>query len=351
MSAIWLREVRPLGHAVTLTRYLESRTVPRMLELETPNIDNTFFVESVRGGFFRDLYESSLQSWLYGATIELTQAGTTPTWSKDAWSFMPLSLDVSTGTNNTSVSFDPASNITVTTMALQARLECHPADIMLNESSWLTRIDFDNHTQWNSTNKPTGLTQAYALTGLAGHSSRYGSLICCANETDGVPGESAVGYWSNRDWYGDDYDHTHQNFLVARWVVGRPLPFNNTWRPFLGDEISNPLWIWPEKPRMMMVNCTPVIERAPATILYGAGTGMVYGYDILETPQTAAEAWYDNFFIHNTSIDYTGEYAYNEGLGNISAYYNVTARYETFILVSDALLRQTAGVICSSTLF
>lgn len=337
MSAIWTRDVLPVDSPVKMSRLLELRTAPHLFTTEVRDFESAYYLDTIRGKRFKGLYESSFQSWLYGAAMELSQTNPTPSWSKDTWSFVPVSINASLIRGGSwSELAKQRFNTTIVTPAVRARLECHPTEVMSNTSRWLTEIDFrmesnaenkldiDYQGIWNATNSPPGLARGYILKGLAGLSSRYGSLICCANETDGIPGEVAIGYWSNRELAGGiTYDKDQKNMLDARWVVGRPLEFNTTWQPYAKD--AKALWIWPEEPRLLMVNCTPVIEQAQAKVVLEAGTGIVHDYHVLSEPQIVTDAWSDNFLVHGISVDYTGGYTWNAH-GNMSVEYNVTAR-------------------------
>lgn len=229
------------------------------------------------------------------------------------------------------------TNITYQTTALRGRLECEAIDDYSNKSSWLTKINFKNttldwrtnETVWNETNSPPGLDYGYVLTleGIAGHGARSGSLVCCANETVGVPGDAAVGYWT--DWFDSEFStyerSTRKIYMTAKWIVGRPL--ENLYAPgYHHENMYNfpPLWVWPEEPQLFVTNCTPVFEHANASILVETGSGAIHDYQILDLPSTATMAWTDNYLEHKTSDDYINE---NPGASrNATTYFNMTAR-------------------------
>jgi hypothetical protein len=128
MSALWDLEVQSLNHNVTIKRRFELRTVPHIFKKESGLSHGSAF-DTPHIAALSDTYQSSLQSWLYGAAVEISQSGSTPAWSKDTWSFVPLELgDIreavsAIGQNTTSVP-GYSQNITFETQGLRARLEC-----------------------------------------------------------------------------------------------------------------------------------------------------------------------------------------------------------------------------------
>lgn len=259
---------------------------------------------------------------MYGATVELTQSGLTPAWSKDTWSFILLDIQVlksvipATADETRHVP-GHTRNVTFLTPALRARLECDTMDYLLNTSAWLQTIrikdqvldPLTNKNIRNATSSPPGLVEAYMLRGMAGNGPRRGSFVCCSNETDGIPGVAAIGYWSNRldpdDYNGGDYsygDFQKQMTMTAKWIVGRPL--DKLYRAGPSIEGNQPVFIWSEQPKLLMMNCTPFIERASASVVAEIDTGNVLNYEILDTPRNATEAWLDNYLDHNMSVDY-----------------------------------------------
>lgn len=300
MSALWVREPQSLSRSLNVSQTLELRTFPDVYRMNTESAtDDTSDI------VLTEVYRNSLLGWLYGATIELFESAVTPAWSKDTWSFLPLDMDGlgnaafrTSGSTNTGL----ISNATFQTPALCARLECESLDT----SGWVTKWDFSNDTLWNSTNRPPGLEYGYTLPtaiqdpldewNVASVRGRSRYLTCCANETDGVAGDAAIGYWSS--W------KLIPSAMVAQWVVGRPL--NGTHTPSVPYESSGslgqtPLWVWMDEPSITAVNCTPIIEQSSASVVVEIGTGAVQSYSILDTPQHAPSAWSDYYVPHDTT--------------------------------------------------
>lgn len=354
MSALWDLEVQSLNRTISVNRRFELRTMPQIFQKKY-YVPHGIEVDSTHTAALSDTYESSLQSWLYGATIELSHSATTPAWSKDTWSFVPLELgDIreaasSAELNATSVP-GYSRNITFETQGLRARLECRALDYPKDTSLWLQHIDFTNRTidpamkqsVWNATNSPPGLDHGYTLTGLANRGPRYGYYTCCANETAGTPGDTAIGYWNNQIWTedppdshagstgayggaGGSYDGSAMS-MTAKLIVGRTL--DKLYQPNpAGKNNFPPLYVWTEQPQFVMVNCTPIIEHANVSVSAELETGVVHDYKILSPLQNATEAWIDNYLLHNTSVDYAEAWTLDYGSGlKIPTYQNLTVR-------------------------
>jgi hypothetical protein len=353
MSSLWDLEVQSLNHNVSVKRGFELRTVPQMFKKEyyTPHGNGR---DSVRAAVLSDTYQSSLQSWLYGATVEISQSGSTPAWSKDTWSFVPLELKdireaVSAFGMDTKSAPGYSPNVTFETQGLRARLECYVLDYPKDTSLWLEEFDFTNRTidpamnqsMWNATNSPPGLNYGYALTGMADRGPRSGYYTCCANETEGTSGDTAIGYWNSQLWIedplgvqdptgafggvGGNYGGSEMS-MTAKLIVGRTT--ETLYQPNTLDEFMDPpIYVWIEQPELLMVNCTPVIEHANVSISAELETGVVHNYTILGPLQNATEAWTDKYLIHNTSVDYAEEWEPVHGSrGNMSTYENMTVR-------------------------
>ncbi|THY59440.1 hypothetical protein D6C99_01914 [Aureobasidium pullulans] len=165
-----------------------------------------------------------------------------------------------------------------------------------------------NHSgiAWNNTNRPPGLESGYVLAGEADRGARHGSFICCANETDGEPGESGIGYWTNY------FTGTYATWMFAKWIVGRPL--QKLYPIMLNDYRELAQFIWVEEPKVLIMNCTPIIEKADSLITVDVTSGLVQTYQILDEPKEVVEAWSDRYLRHNTSADYAGEWLTNMAL-------------------------------------
>ncbi|THX43800.1 hypothetical protein D6D10_00823 [Aureobasidium pullulans] len=251
----------------------------------------------------KSVFDASLQNWLYGATIELTQSASTPPWSKDTWSFVPLDSQVTqeaaSGLNST------GRNITFETPAIRARLECSIVDYASNKSAWLVETDFGNKTAWNRTNAPAGLDHGYYLNELAARGPGLRTVACCANETQQGFGDAVVGYWT------DTSSSTIPLSMQAKWIVGRPLNESYTQSPTVHGGIAYDRWIWPEAPQIAAIDCAPIIEQAEASIIVDFETGLVYDYEILGAPQNATNAWTDFYFYHGADTSQAAHWQEN----------------------------------------
>lgn len=340
ISALWDLEMKNLNRNISISRQFELRQVPRIDEYILP-YKAPAYADVQRYYVLSSVYSSSLQSWLYSATLELAQQASTPPWSKDTWSFAPLNTDDLLH-NNTSLKdistadLMQARNITVETLAVRARLDCEPQAFVSNTSSWVEAINFKNRTAWNATNKPLNLDHGYVLKGPANMGSGSEYLTCCGNETNGTFGTAAVGYWSNLDYTAssspseDDTWFYDQMSMTSKWIVGRPL--DTLHQPFPNTTDNPALWIWLEEPQVSAITCTTILEKANASIDIATDTGVVHGYTILDTPVNATEAWLDKYLSHNTSIDYSSDMTYinnAEGQPTIQTAFrkNITTRY------------------------
>ncbi|KAG9961899.1 hypothetical protein KCU61_g5130, partial [Aureobasidium melanogenum] len=300
MSALWALEVRSLNHTFILPRRLTLRDTPMIFPWARDGRAAGPYFSQPQNIILPTVYTIAVQSWLYSAVVEISQSASTPPWTKDAWSFLPLDLvDLSDVVSPISElnTWIPGKtrNITFQTTAVRARLQCEPLDYPNNKTAWLERLDF-NSAGWNVTNRPHGLSHGYTLIGPA-NALGESNFTCCANETSGVAGDAAIGYWMNYDWSSKSY----RNHLSATWIVGRPL--NGTFKPAHQDYS---LWIWPEEPKLFATNCTPILEQAEAQVTAEVETGTILTYDIITREQNASVAWSDNFLEHLASVDYAG---------------------------------------------
>lgn len=331
MSALWDSGVKPAYHPLFLNRSLEMTTIPRLFEVDSIPFYGHTPIDNYRTPVIDDIYRGSLQSWLYSGAIEILQSVATPAWSKDDWSFLPLNMDdVRASVSKLKIasleSSGLSTNLTLHTPALRGRLECKSLDFASNTSRWLERIDFTNETAWNETNRPPGLTYGYVLKGFADRGSDVGHFKCCANETDGVPGDVAIGYWSDLDYSTKEFTSS----MTVLWIVGQPL--NGTFRSTNDyvdpDNNYGPLWIWSSEPKISVTNCTPIYERVETRVTVELDTGIVQNYSILTVPEPVASAWSDPYLKRNNSVDYTqGYFKVYSGNYNVSNFRNVTARY------------------------
>jgi hypothetical protein len=350
MSALWQKAPSNMGSHFTVARNLELRTVPALFDVMGQESADEGDV--VRTNVLSNLYTDFLTNWLYSATIQLSYSGNPPPWSSDGWSFVPLDLSQvpyanavqhsgsreSNTQNSTNTGLESYINVTVTTPALRGRIECNPYETLNNLSNWLTRWDLTNATVWNVSANPQNLVWGYELSSqgmtlIPGNTTTQvvtsffvnpSQVVCCSNETDGIPGTAALGYWSY-NWQGEVVDEALSttgssvyptNFTV-KWLVGKPMQqlylTNNSWEgDETGDDVLSHL-IWTDPPRLTALNCLPIIESANANVTVDSGTGVVLEFKILSDPVDCPDAWSDVYSRHNrTSGSLDEEYMQND---------------------------------------
>ncbi|KAI9796263.1 MAG: hypothetical protein M1833_006432 [Piccolia ochrophora] len=332
MSALWERNPASLAHHELLRRTFELRTVP-----------NIFEAEGYRGGNGAQIRDKTFgdpfNSWMYGGAVQLALGGSQPSWSKDGWSFVPLDTsalsdafkDAASSAEDlrsaSSDSSEPRSNVNVTmeTPALRARITCSPFAGLDNQSNWLTTWYRTDRSKWNFTEKsspgaekfyelrPRGILLKQEVDGddgnplsikeggefpvntITGFSSNQDRITCCANETDGIPGRAAIGYWSAIQ--GETTTATDANIypnFTVKWLVGEP--FERQWTK--QEYRAKTHYLWKGPPKLTALNCLPIIESANAKVTVDVQSGAVREYLILDDPVNATEAWSDNLLLH-----------------------------------------------------
>ena len=117
-------------------------------------------------------------------------------------------------------------------------------------------------------------------------------LVCCANETDNVPGPASIGYWSINTYEGSD---TPTGNFTVKWIVGEAI------EPQFVDLKNTSHFVWQNQPSIAALNCQPIIESANASVTVDLANGAVQGYSILDAPDMATSAWSDDYEEHNTT--------------------------------------------------
>ncbi|TIA16947.1 hypothetical protein D6C81_05754 [Aureobasidium pullulans] len=286
MSALWYRELRDTSRMADLSRGLKIRTAPSESGMSGRN-HTLLSSNDTRGLFIPQLYDVSLQNWLYSATTEITQHGITPAWSKDTWSFLPMDLsgvdyDIRYArgalNNNTQI-----RNLTLQTTGLKASLDCHSLNYASDPPLWLTELDFlhspisNDVSLWNDINRPSILDLGYTLKNFSSATLDLRSVKCCANDSMGQIGDAVVGYWSNA--YGSE--------LTSTWIHGRPI--QGLYTP--NDGSQQEFFVWQQAPQMSAVSCKPRIEAAKSLVTIDIETGVVYEYEIIGKLRNVSEAW------------------------------------------------------------
>jgi hypothetical protein len=251
MSVLFERQPGMLENSIQATRTIEPRQIPflhpdALLSDDTVlNSNATSYPEG--GNTIKSIIAKSFttfeSNWLYSATIELALSGTGPPWSKDGWSFNPVSFSALPDTANPiklqklgklaedATPFLSTVNVTLKTTALRARLDCSSIDEdIANVSSWLRTVHFkrlSNVTSGLINNSPGfELRQNMFHWPFTSPATHPGRVDCCLNNSTSDPQQIATGYWSTNE--GNFFPHLGtewpKNFTV-KWIHGLASPW------------------------------------------------------------------------------------------------------------------------------
>lgn len=301
MSALFRPTQGVIPETSTIERSLYIRQTPLLYQdvpwATTPGTSRQYF-----NYIISSLYSNLSTNWMYTAAIQLALNGSEPIWSHDGWSFVPINLSLaeskSTIQNVGNASFAPRKNVSLSTPAIRARLECTPYSDMTNTSDWLTTLDLSNNSIWNASTRPPDVTTGYQLG--AGGSSGSGYFVdtnvlgtatylaCCANgSSQSTEDRSAVGYWSQTDPFNREHPVRWQSKLTVKWIYGKLLS------GFRYVNSSNNVTLFTEVPRTQALHCSPVIETATSNLTVDQRTGRVQSFKIIDEPRSALEAYED----------------------------------------------------------
>lgn len=302
MSALLERNHTSISTSNQASRGLELRKIPYLFE--TNSSDTVGYTKSE---FASDLYTKLSKNWLYSATLQLTMNGSQPPWSRDGWSFTPIDL---AQFSNGSQYMDPSSsdlvvNVSITTPAIRARLECSPYEDLGNTSAWLTLRDLRNTSYWNASTIPHAIKSAYQPGyrkdgKLLPHffNTSYltdGTVItCCSNGSSWPPPPSALGRWTVS---GNPDAELQPHFnLTIKWIYG-PL-ISGLMLNSVVNATAAEFAMFPEIPLVQALDCIPIIETSSAWVKVDQRSGRVMDFSILDEPKEASEAWAHNFVEH-----------------------------------------------------
>ncbi|PVH86048.1 hypothetical protein DL98DRAFT_450848 [Cadophora sp. DSE1049] len=359
MSALWTREPFQLELPVEVSQPFQVRDVPFVYS-GGAYYKTAKYKQPILARAFQNLETN----WMCSAALQLTMNASRPTWSSDGWSFVPVSLSSSPGSTkqqNSTGSDDSQGRLALATVnvpAVRARLQCSPLAPDIEDKFWLTELDLTGKGIWNETLKPRPWESGYLLgcsgsfrsainynpnmTDLDGRNGNCSFIddifvTCCAQESEHFPDNASVGYWSpvNMKLFDEVSQTTPQimhqtdNFTV-KWIYGRA--------PVNYPSISglSPQLIWPEAPKLAMLNCAPIVETANASVTVDLATNKVQKYIILDGPRPHPEAFSDNF------VARVGE--------DRTALFNVTASFGTMFtsaLLGAAQIKYIGG--CAQT--
>jgi hypothetical protein len=163
ISALFEREQGTMAHSLVVPRLFEPQQIPYITQDVYPRA--VPHAESVvPGHIMAGMFADAQTNWMYSATIQLKRDGFESPWSKDSCSFLAVSLPELPRSSNASYvqdtgsvtpgSLQPftATNLTITTTATRARLECGNIPQIGNTSNWLRQVRFQQFP--NSTQGP-----------------------------------------------------------------------------------------------------------------------------------------------------------------------------------------------------
>jgi hypothetical protein len=319
MSALFELNTGLVDSQLTLNRSLELRQTPH-LRLQSENYPPSFEGSRNAYGFsyvadtLEELFTNLTTNWMYSAVIEATLDGSEPPWSKDGWSFVPVDLSPledlkETYHNNaeTDAIFTKYSavNITMSTPAIRARLECTPSDDVTDTTWWLSPY---NYTDFR-TNESKTVNNAKYIWSFELPTINYSTPLapdaqivqCCFNQTDPTRIKEwsmplALGYWTTN--YGRRYGEQsvtgdNGNFTV-KWLYGE-----GGFPEYTGGSL--PPIMFPSIPKLQSLNCMPIMETSEAKVTVDKQTRLVQSYKILTDPIADESAWSDSFVFHDVN--------------------------------------------------
>jgi hypothetical protein len=271
---------------------------------------------------------SLTSDWMYDALDQIVLDTPPPDWSKDGWVFAPIDVNLlpavmkaqnktSRGDQQRDVSLlSSASNVTIDTTAMRARLQCEKVSIQGDE--WFTDelaafIEDQSHNTDNLTASNLNITGKLLPQRLFENSSfdttvlaRSYRVLCCSNKTEDA--NSAVAYWSFANtsaWWSEEtygwtgYVPTGDNWpshFVIKNIVGSAFTKEMTMYTNNIPEVYKPLQ-FKEVPSIQALDCKPIIEQAQAKVTVARSSGHVLDFKLLEEPHPRSDVWKLDFDI------------------------------------------------------
>jgi hypothetical protein len=319
MSALFERRPANVARQMTLERTLETRQAPIITTVQTAELYSNPSPDVPVYSVLDNLLLDPPKNWLPGAAIQLSLNGSRLAWTSDGWSFIPLDISSLPYTTQSQQGFttNTSSNVTITTSALRARLQCAKVPEIANPSSWLIHpndsmlpvhesYDLDgledyfylNHTMFD--NSPSN-TSVFANKNM---------IRCCANGTSNNPQTAAIGYWSPVDPLQFPETETQWPLpFITKWIVGKPRTLRESGTK--GRTEGAQILLFKDVPSLQAARCMPVIEVSDAKVVVDKATGVVYSYNITGSINDAGLAWSDVFVRHslnNATQHYNASY-------------------------------------------
>jgi hypothetical protein len=333
MSALFQRQHGVLLHTVEANRFVEPRQIPYLTnEYYNNRLQTGAGKADIPGRILTSMFSNAQTNWMYSATIQLALEGIEPPWSKDGWSFVPVTLptlpDISNASNiqdlgatkPNSFESSQAINVTISTQAMKARLECSSIPEVNDTSTWLEEIrlkELQNSSQSSNQNQLaydiTSNMFGFNYTSVLTHPGR---LSCCLNGTTTQdPQPLAVGYWSStgdvQHW--PNAGRPWPMNLTVKWLRGSAAPWPTGLNLTRYDEsdflIPRSKFMFTEVPSLQALNCRPVIESVEANVIVDYTSEVVRDFEILGEPQPNSQAWSDPFvergwnYIHDPHVN------------------------------------------------
>ncbi|KAF1830045.1 hypothetical protein BDW02DRAFT_573425 [Decorospora gaudefroyi] len=315
MSALFEQKTTNVSNPATLERTLEPRELPIITTVRTDSLSPDVPYWEV----LNRLLMNPPKSWLPGAAIQLSFNGTKLPWTHDGWSFVPLDLSNIPSTTSTQLKAREGTvyptNVTVTTSAIRARVECNQVPEAANVSAWLVHPEEDtfpygetynledpeNYYRFRATifdNTPSN-TSVFATSTI---------LRCCSNGTGDATQRAVIGHWSPVDAGG--FPHADSQWplpFVTKWIVGKPQYLKGSYSE-LGD---SEVLLFKDIPDVQAARCMPIIEAVEATVTVDKDNGMVQSHGITGSVATAQSAWSEGLTRHSLTNGNAPEH-YNE---------------------------------------
>lgn len=349
ISGLWERNPAFEENSVSVRRSAELRTVPAIFTVAVPPILDAEKTNSK--AVLSNLFDSSLNSWMFSSVNEGAYNSTPPSWTSQDWVFAPFDLTsvqttLHTGTGKGVSTLNSATdNITVQAPSLRGRLECIPID-MSDTSAWLKTLDLTNKATWNNQNMEGDLAVGYEIDlGYPFNFSTAGYQMPTSGIKTNSIEESAIGSWTH------SADDPHAG-IVVQWIVGYPIPYQ-TRSPIPQNQQTR--WIWKDIPKVTALKCLPVFESANATVNVDLATGAVKSYAITNAPSSDSNAWSSRYQALNvsTGVPYSSIPGVGSGFQSSPRIFlqNITVRYVQSLLLEIIIANKVVTVISSMTLF
>lgn len=263
---------------------------------------------------------------MYDTGIQYSFNLTPPAWIADEWSFLPLDLtrifNASSVPQSANVSAadinSRTNNVTFTTSAIRARLECNHVENLSNTSSWITRVDVSDDP--DSSDYGEYMDEDFAKLNIIGNMTMYAlanqlfedspdqtsmlstpnTVRCCANGTIDDPQRAVLGYWSALAQEKQTYPYEGRTWpvtIVPKWVVGQPVSLRT-----VDDE---PTLLFSEIPRIQAAQCQPIIETTRARVTVDAESASVISYE-LDSPVAELDTAWSDVFVGSYNTSFSG---------------------------------------------